>query len=111
NEAAQKAALADLRDQLAHMARRVDSGVPTGPGDPGLGARLSAMEAQIGKAEQRSTKAIEGIGHHVLKMADTVQRQVEGIDQRTSAAVEKIGGDVARLADQFDQRLSQADGI
>src|SRR5205814_1175628 len=59
NEAAQKAALADMRDQLGQMTRRVDSGASIGPGDVGLDGRLSAMEAQILKAEQRSTKAIE----------------------------------------------------
>jgi localization factor PodJL len=109
NEAAQKAALAELRDELGRMSRRVDAG--GGPDSAGVDNRLTAMEAQIAKAEQRSTKAIEGIGHQVLRMADTVQRQVEGIDLRTSAAVEKIGGDVARLADQFDQRFSQADAV
>ncbi|MDB5451780.1 MAG: Localization factor PodJS, partial [Caulobacteraceae bacterium] len=109
NESAQKAALAEIRDELTRMARPVDSA--DNAGAPVVEGRLSAMEARIAKAEQRSTKAIEGIGHQVLRMADTVQRQVEGIDQRTSAAVEKIGGEVARLADQFDLRLSQADEI
>ncbi|HET9161641.1 MAG TPA: hypothetical protein VFN88_13605, partial [Caulobacteraceae bacterium] len=100
NEAAQKASLGEIRDELARVGRRIDAGEAGGA--PGADQRLTAMEAQIRKAEQRSTKAIEGIGQQVLLMADTVQRQVEGIDKRTSA-------EIARVTDQLDSRLKVAD--
>jgi localization factor PodJL len=107
NEAAQKASLGEIRDELARVSRRIEAG--EGGGGTASDKRLSAMEAQIRKAEQRSTKAIEGIGQQVLLMADTVQRQVEGIDTRTGAAIERVEADVARVAEQIDGRLKLAD--
>jgi localization factor PodJL len=113
NEAAQKASLAEMRDELGLLTRRIDSVEMGGAGaaaDGGaIAQRLEAMSQQIQHAEQRSSQAIERIGHEVLRMADTVTRQVQGVEARTEAAVGKIGGDVARITGQLESQLRQAD--
>jgi localization factor PodJL len=118
NEAAQKASLAEIRDELSGLTRRMDS-VELGSGDAatdaslGVGGavaqRLDAMTQQLQHAEQRSSHAIERIGHEVLRMADTVTRQVQGVEARTEAAVGKIGGEVARITGQLETQLRLAD--
>ena len=78
--------------------------------------RLEAMErslrevaGQVSAAEQRSTRAMDRMGHEVLRVAETLGRRMEGVEGRSAQAIEQVGGDVARLAEAMEGRLSRTD--
>ena len=80
------------------------------------GARLEAMErslrevaGQVSAAEQRSTRAMDRMGHEVLRVAETLGRRMEGVEGSSAKAIEQVGGDVARLAEAMEGRLKRTD--
>ena len=80
------------------------------------GARLESMErslrevaGQVTAAEQRSTRAMDRMGHEVLRVAETLGRRMEGVESRSAQAIEQVGGDVARLADVMEGRQRRTD--
>lgn len=72
---------------------------------------LKEMSEHVGSAERRSTKAIEAMGHEVLRMADTLGRRMEGVENRSAQAMQAVGGEVARIADTVEARFRRADQI
>jgi localization factor PodJL len=79
-------------------------------------SRLESMErslrevsGQVAAAEQRSTRAIDRMGHEVLRVAETLGRRMEGVESRSAQAMEQVGGDVARIADVMEGRLRRTD--
>ena len=84
--------------------------------DQTAGTRLEAMERSmrevsgvVAAAEQRSTRAIDRMGHEVLRVAETLGRRMEGVESRSAQAIEQVGGDVSRLADVMEGRLHRTD--
>jgi localization factor PodJL len=84
--------------------------------DQAAGVRLEAMERSlrevsgvVAAAEQRSTRAIDRMGHEVLRVAETLGRRMEGVESRSAQAIEQVGGDVARLAEVMEGRLRRTD--
>jgi localization factor PodJL len=84
--------------------------------DQAAGVRLEAMERSlrevsgvVAAAEQRSTRAIDRMGHEVLRVAETLGRRMEGVESRSAQAIEQVGGDVARLAEAMEGRLRRTD--
>ena len=80
------------------------------------GSRLESMErslrevaGQVTAAEQRSTRAMDRMGHEVLRVAETLARRMEGVESRSAQAIEQVGGDVARLADVMEGRQRRTD--
>ena len=80
------------------------------------GGRLEAMErslrevaGQVSAAEQRSTRAMDRMGHEVLRVAETLGRRMEGVESRSAQAIEQVGGDVARLAEAMEGRARRTD--
>ena len=80
------------------------------------GSRLESMErslrevaGQVTAAEQRSTRAMDRMGHEVLRVAETLGRRMEGVESRSAQAIEQVGGDVARLADVMEGRQRRTD--
>ncbi|HLI66673.1 MAG TPA: peptidoglycan-binding protein [Caulobacteraceae bacterium] len=70
---------------------------------------LGEMTGHVEAAERRSAQAIERMGHEVLRMADTLGRQVQEVDHRSADAIEQVGGEVARIADAVEVRLAKSD--
>jgi localization factor PodJL len=78
---------------------------------------LAAMGAQVNIAEQRSAGAIEKMGREVLRMADTLARNVQDAEQRSNQAIEQavgtvaeqVGGDVARVSDQLARSVEDVE--
>ena len=84
--------------------------------DQAAGVRLEAMERSLREvtgvlaaAEQRSTRAMDRMGHEVLRVAETLGRRMEGVESRSAQAIEQVGGDVARLAEVMEGRLRRTD--
>ena len=82
------------------------------------GSRLEAMElslrkvsGQLSAAEQRSTHAIDRMGHEVLRVAEILGRRMEGVESRSAQAMEQVGGDVARIAEAMEGRLRRTDQV
>ena len=80
------------------------------------GSRLESMEkslrevsGQVSAAEQRSTRAIDRMGHEVMRVAETLGRRMEGVESRSAQAMEQVGGDVARIAEVMEGRLHRTD--
>ncbi len=80
------------------------------------GSRIEAMERSlrevsgvVAAAEQRSTRAIDRMGHEVLRVAETLGRRMEGVESRSAQAIQQVGGDVARLAEVMESRLQRTD--
>lgn len=116
-----EAVLGDAERRLEALAASVTSRIEavrqiTGETPRSAETRLSNMEGallrvqqHVREAEERSTGAIERMGHEVLRMADTLGRQVKGVEARAADAIDRLGGDVARLTEQLDVRLREAD--
>ena len=68
---------------------------------------LREMEARVSAAEQRSTDAIDRIGHEVLRIAEALNRKVATGEQRTADAIEQVGGEVARVVSSLDLRVQR----
>jgi localization factor PodJL len=82
------------------------------------GLKLESMErsllqvsGQVAAAEQRQAKAIDRMGHEVLRVAETIGRRMEGVETRSAKAIEHVGGDVARLAEVMEGRVRRADQV
>ena len=79
-------------------------------------SRLESMEkslrevsGQVSAAEQRSTRAIDRMGHEVMRVAEILGRRMEGVEGRSAKAMEQVGGDVARIAEVMEGRLHRTD--
>jgi localization factor PodJL len=70
---------------------------------------LREVSGQVAAAEQRSTRAIDRMGHEVLRVAETLGRRMEGVESRSAQAMEQVGGDVARIAEAMEGRLRRTD--
>ena len=75
----------------------------------GMERSLREVAGQMSAAEQRSTRAMDRMGHEVLRVAETLGRRMEGVEGRSAQAIEQVGGDVARLAEAMEGRLSRTD--
>jgi localization factor PodJL len=69
------------------------------------------MTGQVTAAEQRSTQAMERMGHEVLRVAEALGKRMENVETRSAQAVEQVGGEVARIADVMEGRLRKADQV
>ena len=81
-------------------------------------SRLESMErslrevsGQVAAAEQRQTRAMDKMGHEVLRVAETLGRRMEGVDSRSAQAIEQVGGDVSRIAEAMEGRLRRTDQV
>lgn len=74
-----------------------------------MDVRLEAMAAQVSRAEQNSTRAIERMGREVLTLAEGLNRRVQAAETRSAEAIEQVGGEVARIGRTVNERLSRAE--
>ena len=70
---------------------------------------LRDVSGQVAAAEQRQARAIDRMGHELLRVAETLGRRMEGVEGRSAQAMEQVGGDVARIAEVMEGRLRRTD--
>ncbi len=70
---------------------------------------LSDLSDHIGAAEQRSAKAIESMGHEVLRIAHNINGRMTGVETSSAQAVERAQGEMSRMAHAVEARLRKAD--
>lgn len=75
----------------------------------GFEARFAALTEQVRAAEQRSARAVEDIGRHVLAMAEAVGRKLTEVDSRSAEAIDQVGTEVARIAGAVELRLARSE--
>ena len=100
----------------AEMMRRLDTAETEGRMDRIERAVLSIGD-QVKSSEERSAKAVEAMGHEVLRIAQNLNGRVQSIEtaaplqleQFSQALGRKVEGDMGRLAQGLEQRLTAAD--
>lgn len=94
------------------MMRRLDTAESEGRMDRIERAVLSIGE-QIKTSEERSAKAVEAMGHEVLRIAQNLNGRVGSIEAEAPVRFEqlsrKVELDMGRLAQGFEQRLTATD--
>lgn len=74
-----------------------------------LDQTVTTINARLEAVEARSARAVETLGHDVLKIADNLNRRMTGVEQTSEEAVTRVGADVRRLADSVDTRMGRAE--
>ena len=72
---------------------------------------LHQMSGQMKAADQRTTQAMERMGHEVFRVAETLGKRMEGVETRSAEAMEQVGGEVSRIAEAMEGRLRKADQL
>ena len=100
----------------AEMMRRLDTAEAEGRLDR-IERAVLAIGDQVKTSEQRSAKAVEAMGHEVLRIARNLNGRVQTIESTVPLQLEQLGQalgrkvetDIGRLAEGIDQRLVAAD--
>ncbi|MDC7676046.1 SEL1-like repeat protein [Asticcacaulis machinosus] len=71
---------------------------------------LSGVHEQLAQVDQRSAKAIEQMGHNVLKVADNLNRRMTGVERQGHDAADRLNAEIRRVADSVDARFARLDG-
>jgi len=97
-----------LTDQIGAVRAEMAKAIAASAADPRfekLEQAVEAIDGHVRAAEQRSAGAIEKMGHEVLRMADTLARNVNDGEQRAARTLEvvtnevtSLRGDVARVS-------------
>jgi localization factor PodJL len=97
-----------LTDQIGAVRADMAKAISASAADPRfqrLEQAVEAIDGHVRAAEQRSAGAIEKMGHEVLRMADTLARNVNDGEQRAARTLEVVSnevtilrGDVARVS-------------
>ena len=107
-----EALAASLTEQMAAVRAEMAEAIRTSAADGRFERMEQAVEEITGHvrtAEQRSAGAIEKMGHELLRMADTLTRQVQQSEQRSSDAIGQVGESVGQVGDALAQ-VSQTVG-
>ena len=107
-----EALAASLTEQMAAVRAEMAEAIRTSAADGRFERMEQAVEEITGHvraAEQRSAGAIEKMGHELLRMADTLTRQVQDSEQRSGDAIGHVGESVAQVGEALDQ-VSQTVG-
>lgn len=96
----------------AEMMRRLDTAETEGRMDR-IERAVLAIGDQVKTSEERSAKAVESMGHEVLRIAQNLNGRVESIEADTPARFEqlsrKVETDMGRFAQGIEQRLTATD--
>ena len=96
----------------AEMMRRLDTAQSEGRMDR-IERAVLAIGDQVKASEERSAKAVESMGHEVLRIAQNLNGRVASIEAETPVRFEqlsrKVEADMGRLAQGVEQRLTATD--
>ena len=100
----------------AEMMRRMDTAETEGRMDR-IERAVLAIGDQVKASEERSARAVEAMGHEVLRIAQNLNGRVGKIESEAPARLEKLGEtltrkvetDMGRFAQGLEQRLVAAD--
>ncbi len=96
----------------AEMMRRLDTAETEGRMDR-IERAVLAIGDQVKAAEERSAKAVESMGHEVLRIAQNLNGRVQSIEAETPVRFEqlsrKVETDMGRFAQGIEQRLTATD--
>ncbi|MEY4556500.1 MAG: hypothetical protein RL093_1619 [Pseudomonadota bacterium] len=96
----------------AEMMRRLDTAESEGRMDR-IERAVLAIGDQVKTSEERSAKAVETMGHEVLRIAQNLNGRVQSIETETPVRFEqlsrKVEADMGRLAQGIEQRLTATD--
>jgi localization factor PodJL len=96
----------------AEMMRRLDTAESEGRMDR-IERAVLAIGDQVKTSEERSAKAVEAMGHEVLRIAQNLNGRVGSIEAEAPVRFEqlsrKVELDMGRLAQGFEQRLTATD--
>ena len=100
----------------AEMMRRMDTAESEGRMDR-IERAVLAIGDQVKASEERSARAVEAMGHEVLRIAQNLNGRVGRIESDAPARLEKLGetltrkveADMGRFAQGLEQRLVAAD--
>ena len=96
----------------AEMMRRFDTAESEGRMDR-IERAVLAIGDQVKASEERSAKAVESMGHEVLRIAQNLNGRVQSIEAETPVRFEqlsrKVETDMGRLAQGIEQRLTATD--
>jgi localization factor PodJL len=94
------------------MMRRLDTAQSEGRMDR-IERAVLAIGDQVKASEERSAKAVESMGHEVLRIAQNLNGRVQSIEAETPVRFEqlsrKVEADMGRLAQGVEQRLTATD--
>ena len=96
----------------AEMMRRLDTAEAEGRMDR-IERAVLAIGDQVKTAEERSAKAVEAMGHEVLRIAQNLNGRVQSIETGTPVRFDqlsrKVETDMGRFAQGLEQRLTATD--
>jgi localization factor PodJL len=96
----------------AEMMRRLDTAESEGRMDR-IERAVLAIGDQVKASEERSAKAVESMGHEVLRIAQNLNGRVQSIEAETPVRFEqlsrKVESDMGRFAQGIEQRLTATD--
>ena len=96
----------------AEMMRRLDTAESEGRMDR-IERAVLAIGDQVKTSEERSAKAVEAMGHEVLRIAQNLNGRVGSIEAEAPVRFEQLSRrvelDMGRLAQGFEQRLTATD--
>ena len=96
----------------AEMMRRLDTAESEGRMDR-IERAVLAIGDQVKTSEERSAKAVETMGHEVLRIAQNLNGRVQSIEAETPVRFEqlsrKVETDMGRFAQGVEQRLTATD--
>lgn len=96
----------------AEMMRRLDTAESEGRMDR-IERAVLAIGDQVKASEERSAKAVESMGHEVLRIAQNLNGRVQSIEAETPVRFEqlsrKVETDMGRFAQGIEQRLTATD--
>lgn len=96
----------------AEMMRRLDTAESEGRMDR-IERAVLAIGDQVKASEERSAKAVESMGHEVLRIAQNLNGRVQSIEAETPVRFEKLSRkvetDMGRFAQGIEQRLIATD--
>ena len=96
----------------AEMMRRLDTAETEGRMDR-IERAVLAIGDQVKASEERSAKAVESMGHEVLRIAQNLNGRVQSIEAETPVRFEqlsrKVETDMGRFAQGIEQRLTATD--
>ncbi len=96
----------------AEMMRRLDTAESEGRMDR-IERAVLAIGDQVKASEERSAKAVESMGHEVLRIAQNLNGRVQSIETETPVRFEqlsrKVEADMGRFAQGIEQRLVATD--
>ena len=115
-----EAALADLKQDQAKVAERVQAVEHNGGGGGGRAEALRALEGALNKVaahlnagESRQREAMaqlrSELGDEMHRVADQMNRKVLEVENRSADAIAQMGVEVGRVALSVEQRLRRAD--